>query len=737
MSLLKLKSIFSPTNTKFEKSDLTTFPRQFDNDFQQTNLQNIDSIFSPTNTKFEKSDLTTFSRQFDNDFQQTNLQNINSIFGPDGNDMSSQGIDDETSTFRNETINKSNTFVSNRVNDMFDSNLFFDNTIFFTHNNEFGTTPPIDVNAPILDSVLRGRVYEQNRFSTNFTIENGFVLPERGIAENQLFKDQTFDPRFTTPKERTLYFNTNNSFNPATNPTDFSTAGFNGEQGGLPFTPLTELGGQFKENLSWENLYNSNHTPKDNPTYKDKPVISYGPNVNRDKLKIGTQGLESTLFAGIEQLIDGSIKDFIGDGRGTEPYIVSPIGNEGRDINGGSRFLPFSRAKTDFDRITNFLKTPSGISFLVKQNASAFIKTPVVRKKTGGLERVTQRFNQYLNPISLLGAGGSRALGEQATNIKFRKGELPILGEIFGLDGTYSANVVNKTSINDTFTRHESTNPDEPGFLSQLGSTLNNLNPFSDGVDVPRYSSGDKMTLAEMITGDSLDILKQDDSGNYGTGINADGIAKGIGNKTNKILKSAKAKLGVSTGTIGATDQNQLSIDVEAEEHGMPFYFKDLRDNKYIIFRAYIESLNETIAPTFTPHNYIGRSEPVHVYDNATREINMGLKLAAQTKAELLLIYQKMNKLTSLCYPEYEPDKYGNRMKPPLMKLRYGELYGKRNSELMGILKSLSYTVDNTSPYETQEQFRVPRHVLVNFTYQVIHDKTPNKNTKFYGIYGV
>ena len=184
-------------------------------------LLKLKSIFSPTNTKFEKSDLTTFPRQFDNDFQQTNLQNINSIFGPDGNDMSSQGIDDETSTFRNETINKSNTFVSNRVNDMFDSNLFFDNTIFFTHNNEFGTTPPIDVNAPILDSVLRGRVYEQNRFSTNFTIENGFVLPERGIAENQLYKTELFDPRFTTPKERTLYFNTNNSFNPATNPTDF------------------------------------------------------------------------------------------------------------------------------------------------------------------------------------------------------------------------------------------------------------------------------------------------------------------------------------------------------------------------------------------------------------------------------------------------------------------------------------------------------------------------------------
>ena len=40
MSLLNLKSIFSPTNTKFQdnQSDLSTFPRQFDNNFQQSNL---------------------------------------------------------------------------------------------------------------------------------------------------------------------------------------------------------------------------------------------------------------------------------------------------------------------------------------------------------------------------------------------------------------------------------------------------------------------------------------------------------------------------------------------------------------------------------------------------------------------------------------------------------------------------------------------------------------------------
>ena len=120
---------------------------------------------------------------------------------------------------------------------------------------------------------------------------------------------------------------------------------------------------------------------------------------------------------------------------------------------------------------------------------------------------------------------------------------------------------------------------------------------------------------------------------------------------------------------------------VEDSKYGMPFYFKDLRDNTYIFFRAFIEGLTENISPNWTPTNYVGRSEPVYTYERAEREISFTLKLVAQTKAELLAIYAKMDRLTSMCYPAYVGDDYGNRMKPPLAKLRYGELYGKTNAK--------------------------------------------------------
>ena len=112
-----------------------------------------------------------------------------------------------------------------------------------------------------------------------------------------------------------------------------------------------------------------------------------------------------------------------------------------------------------------------------------------------------------------------------------------------------------------------------------------------------------------------------------------------------------------------------------------------------------------------------------------------------------------MNRLTSMCYPEYFEDKFeapatpplaaeakqvnfGNRMKPPLTKLRIGELYGNSKSELLGYIKTLSYSVDQTSPFETESENRVPKFIIATISYQVIHSEVPNLKTKFYGYVG-
>jgi len=176
---------------------------------------------------------------------------------------------------------------------------------------------------------------------------------------------------------------------------------------------------------------------------------------------------------------------------------------------------------------------------------------------------------------------------------------------------------------------------------------------------------------------------------------------------------------------------------IEDPSFGMPFYFKDMRDGTYITFRGYIEGLTENISPSWTSENYIGRSEPVYIYERAERDISFSLKLFAQTKLELFAIYAKLRRLSSLCYPEYHPDLdlQKLRMKPPIAKFRIGELYGNMfNQGITGFIKSLSYSIPDTSPWETDMFQRVPKHISAALSYQVIHDSPPDKLTKFYGV---
>jgi len=610
-------------------------------------------------------------------------------------------------------------FQDNQPNGAFDTKLNYNQSSLIGQTYGFD----ISISPPTLDSLLRGRVYNQTQFSQNFTNDNLFVKPETGEIEDSLFRTQTFDPRATTPKEGTLYFNTSNSFNPATNPTDFSTAVGNNESS---YTPLSQLGVSFyngensDKNLSWESLYNSNHTPKNNPKWQggNLEALNYGSIVNRDNLKIGKR--------------DHVIGERYGFSRGDEPYVVSPIGNEGREKNKGGRSVPITRALTDGDRILNFLTSTEGINFALRQNINIPIENTVFSSKNivtkeYGLFRSPQRFGVTYNPLASLVAASARALGQSIPNVLTRKSGFDLGADVLGgigsaIGGKFGenlntvadllspteykhspANLLNGLptfSINDTFT---SGLPEEGGIFSQIGDALSSLNPLNPGTVVPKTTVGDKMTLAKMFSGgDSL----------------------------------------ISLPTIGTTIERGLNVlewkaitaDVDGESDGMPFYFKDLRDDTYIFFRAFIEGLTENISPTYAPTNYIGRSEPVWTYERAEREISMTLKLVAQTRDELTEIYKKMDRLTSMCYPKYEDDDYGNRMKPPLSKLRYGELYGKTNKELMGYLKSISYSIDQSSTYETESGARVPKHVLATIGYQVIHDKAPRLGTKFYGI---
>ena len=65
-----------------------------------------------------------------------------------------------------------------------------------------------------------------------------------------------------------------------------------------------------------------------------------------------------------------------------------------------------------------------------------------------------------------------------------------------------------------------------------------------------------------------------------------------------------------------------------------------------------------------------------------------------------------------------------------------GDLFGKRDNELLGFIRSLNYVVPEESTWETEENTRVPKFVMATITYQVIHGEPPNMETSFYGYGG-
>ena len=626
-----------------------------------------------------------------------------------------------------------------------------------------------DENARVGDKFASGFTLDAGfrPLETNFNIEGGKIAGFYPILDSV-----QESPTYTTPTLDTFQTSPLSGFDITT----FIDNNFNQTDLALTYTDQTEQGiipslGSMEtlgisDNQNWSKIYNSDHTPKDDVGYL------YGPNVSRGNLNMRyePQGVAEYGF----ERNNGGIK---------EPYHVTKIGD--REANRGHRYSSLNIAARDSLRITKFLSSDEGLAFIGRQNLLGF-STKVIYRHGDALASGRQRFRSQYNPFSSVSAASSHILGGQP-NILFGRTEpnLELLGlplEALSrdrysdrdlkdtiLEGAAefvgSSAVTNPTSTQDqqikTFT--QGVKAAKGKLLDKIGDEIKKKLKQAVGMPVvlkDKSSGGDVMTLQDLISGEELNnsgifTITQDAPAKKG-------FAKRIGKQIESQIKS---KVNNATGiNIFPT---QGTDNIERRDNGMPFYFKDLRDDTYVIFRAYIEGLTENVNPSWNSTNYIGRSEPVYTYQNTEREINFTLKLFANTKDELDQIYQKMNRLTSLCYPEYKEDeeweligadgaatgrklKYGGvnsriRMKPPMTKFRLGELFGSSpdattgtwknkdnetktssHAEMVGFIKSLSYNFPDESPWEIQRGYRVPKFVEAEISYQVIHTKVPS-----------
>ena len=169
-------------------------------------------------------------------------------------------------------------------------------------------------------------------------------------------------------------------------------------------------------------------------------------------------------------------------------------------------------------------------------------------------------------------------------------------------------------------------------------------------------------------------------------------------------------------------DESTLKKDL------IPFYFNilgaqagnELPENKFIQFRALLDSFTDDFTGNWSGTQYIGRAEEFYTYQGFKREISLGFKLAAFSRNELIPLYKKLNRLAGSTAPTYNEG--GFFMRGTLVQLKVGDYLDKTT----GFISSVGLSWDKNYSWETDEEGlgtqKLPHILNVSVSFTPIHD---------------
>ena len=153
-------------------------------------------------------------------------------------------------------------------------------------------------------------------------------------------------------------------------------------------------------------------------------------------------------------------------------------------------------------------------------------------------------------------------------------------------------------------------------------------------------------------------------------------------------------------------------------------------EQKYFLaFRAFLDTFDDSFNAQWNSTKYLGRADSFYTYGGFERSINIGFKIAAPSREEMMPLYQKAATLASVTAPTYGDN--GRFMRGSIAKVTVGDyIY-----EQPGIIESVQYTWQKDYPWEISFQNpelgdkkgdQVLPHVLdVSISFKVIHDFLP------------
>ena len=91
-------------------------------------------------------------------------------------------------------------------------------------------------------------------------------------------------------------------------------------------------------------------------------------------------------------------------------------------------------------------------------------------------------------------------------------------------------------------------------------------------------------------------------------------------------------------------------------------------------FRAFLDSFSDTFTGNWNSTRYLGNPQNFRTYDGFDRQLSMGFKIAALTRAELIPLYRKLNLLVSSTAPNYSnTEEHGIFMRGTWCKITVGD----------------------------------------------------------------
>ena len=431
-----------------------------------------------------------------------------------------------------------------------------------------------------------------------------------------------------------------------------------------------------------------------NPVFNEKNRYQESVKRQDSLLKISWDKMKDDYYARGRSTTDslGLRKGKFGN---TQPYVIRDIGerwnlsnapvvgNNVELIRGGASTYA-SRTAADIGRMTDFLtKSGQGVTYLLKQQ---FLQTFNVGGDLG------ERANIY-NPLS-------PQLNAQGFIKTQRHLDIPVVSDFIRkniVGGLASFNQLNLSSL---------AAPANQARYKDIDLSLNGLLGLSSNT-VPEIKTLDGTELNPF-----QEIVK--------------GIDQKGGDKVNLIPYGARTlnpdKEDSFIGAALSDGKTEDTLDF------IPFRFRDVNSNNYIVFRAILSGITDTFTPEYSSERYVGRPDSVYVYQGTNREVSFTFDIYPKSREELKSLWKKINYLSGLTYPNLgNVTGGGQAMIAPFCELTIGDMY----KDTPGYISSLTHTVQDNGTWEIDGD-KLPKYIQTAVTFIYIGKRLPTATSKHY-----